>query len=359
MPRILLVGTFPPPVHGMAAVNQAVLGRLVSEGWMAEKIDTAPPTLSRALLARLSRIPSVIKAWWCLLNLAHIDGNAKAVVYLALAGGWGQLYDLITICISRVKGLRIVIHHHNYLYLNKRKWLTRWVVRAAGRDAGHVALCKDMREALKDCYEAQKVIVFSNLALFPIEEAVVRHPKLRTIGFLSNITHEKGGEIVIALAEAIRDRGLPLKVVVAGPCVDGRLSSSLKTAQAEGVLQWLGAVYGAEKERFWAGIDAFVFPTRNEAEPLVVWEALATGIPLIAYSQGCISEQVADAGVIVPVNKDFVAEALPVLGAWLQDVSCYHAASDAARQRFTNARRQCESDWKALKLLLEGNKNAG
>ena len=346
-------------MHGMAAVNQAILVRLEAEGWTVTKINTAPSTLSRAILARLSRLPLVLKAWWALLNPPHDGENKKGVVYLALAAGWGQFYDLITVCLSRVRGARVVIHHHSYRYLNKKYRLTRLVIRIAGRGAGHVVLCSSMREALKNCYQAKNAMILSNQAMFPTRAVAVQHPKLQTIGFLSNITYEKGGDIVIALAEAIRDRGWPIKLIVAGPCEDEILSSALMAAQAEGVLQWIGAVYGIEKERFWVGIDAFVFPTRNEAEPLVVWEALATGVPVIAYNQGCIREQVADAGVIIPVNEDFVAKVLPILSSWLQDESCYHAASDAARQRYINIRRQCEVDWNALKSLLEGEGIAG
>lgn len=53
------------------------------------------------------------------------------------------------------------------------------------------------------------------------------------------------------------------------------------------------------------------------------WKA---GIPVIAYGRGCIREQVADSGVVVSVNEDFVATALPILNVWLKDRSCYKVA---------------------------------
>ena len=70
----------------------------------------------------------------------------------------------------------------------------------------------------------------------------------------------------------------------------------------------LGPVHGAAKARFFAMIDVFVFPTRyaHEADPLVVWEALAAGRPVIAYARGCIREQVGDAGLLIEVHQSFV-----------------------------------------------------
>ncbi|WP_161939910.1 glycosyltransferase family 4 protein [Dissulfuribacter thermophilus] len=208
---------------------------------------------------------------------------------------------------------------------------------------------------MKTCYQAPNVVVLSNGALFPIEKSSVQRPKVRTIGFLSNLTYEKGGGIVTALAKAIKDRSWPLKVVVAGPCVDDQLSSELKAAEAKGILQWIGPVYGNEKEKFWSTIDVFIFPTQyqNEAEPLVLWEALATGTPVIAYRRGCIAEQVAEAGVIVPINENFIGKALSVLDSCIKDTAYYKALSETARKRYANVRRQCEADWNTFKLLLK------
>jgi glycosyltransferase involved in cell wall biosynthesis len=53
-------------------------------------------------------------------------------------------------------------------------------------------------------------------------------------------------------------------------------------------------------------ISAFVFPTRNEAQGLVLLEALASGTPVVAYGRCCISGDMGQTGgLVVPVGASF------------------------------------------------------
>jgi glycosyltransferase involved in cell wall biosynthesis len=54
----------------------------------------------------------------------------------------------------------------------------------------------------------------------------------------------------------------------------------------------LGPIYGETKERFYQHLDILLFPTKyaNEAEPLVIHEALRNGIHVIACDRGAIAE---------------------------------------------------------------------
>lgn len=57
LPKIVMVGAFPPPVHGMAMVNTAVRAQLQKAGVEPLVIDLAAPNLNRALANRLRRLP--------------------------------------------------------------------------------------------------------------------------------------------------------------------------------------------------------------------------------------------------------------------------------------------------------------
>jgi glycosyltransferase involved in cell wall biosynthesis len=64
-----------------------------------------------------------------------------------------------------------------------------------------------------------------------------------------------------------------------------------------------------------ARADAFVFPTRGDAVPWVVLEAMAAGLPVVSTRVGAIPEMVGDAGLIVERDPDSVARAIGALAA--------------------------------------------
>jgi glycosyltransferase involved in cell wall biosynthesis len=112
------------------------------------------------------------------------------------------------------------------------------------------------------------------------------------IGHMANLTIEKGLDVVIDTLRVGLDRGLDLQLHLAGEPVDPRSRAVIEGAVAEfgeRIRLW-GFISGDEKARFMESIDAFVFPSRyrNEAEPVVVLEALFHGVPCFATDVGCL-----------------------------------------------------------------------
>ena len=78
MNRIYLLGTFPPPVHGMAVINQSLFDRMNTAGMNVKKLNTSPKTLKRDFFYLLNRLSSLCSAW---LNLLK-DSSEKPQLYL-------------------------------------------------------------------------------------------------------------------------------------------------------------------------------------------------------------------------------------------------------------------------------------
>lgn len=313
--NILIVGAFPPPLHGMSAVNLALNRHLAANGWIIEKLDTAPTTLKRDLFSRLSRLRKLFSVWFYILRTT----NNQAVLYIALSGEWGQIFDLISLFLARIKKYPCVLHHHSYAYLRKRSALTALLIQVAGKKAIHVVLSAEMGRTIQNQYGlTNTIIVVSNLAFSQPDCHFRMRTRMEKIGYLSNITKSKGGEIIIQLAYEIKKKGVSIDIVLAGPCPEDDLAQKLRTAMSASVLDWRGGVYGDQKNSFFEEIDVFIFPTQyeNEAEPLVIWEALAAGIPVISYQRGSIGEQVGAAGVLIPDDEKFTSHALQILERW-------------------------------------------
>ena len=157
------------------------------------------------------------------------------------------------------------------------------------------------------------------------------------VGFLSNITAKKGiFEFFSVLSEA-ESYGLSLQGVIAGP-VDTSVKESFDNSLASSRnVKHIGPVYGVDKEAFFSSIDILFFPTRypNEAEPVTILEALGHGVPVIAFSRGCIDGMVpASAGAVFPYSKEFVVQTIEALRCLAKSPLELAKARHAARLAF-------------------------
>ncbi|MDI4238197.1 glycosyltransferase [Bradyrhizobium sp. Arg237L] len=138
-----------------------------------------------------------------------------------------------------------------------------------------------------------------------------------TIGLLSNLTKEKGLHTFLELVRILRADGFPARAILAGP-VESDLDRNLVDAASDDmneILEYRGPLYGSSKETFYRDIDVFVFPTEysHEAEPTVVFEALAAGALLIAFDRGCITSQVGTNGLVLPAGANFIENSVEYL----------------------------------------------
>lgn len=352
-----MVGAFPPPVHGMAVVNAAVRDAVQRAGVTPLVIDVAAAGLDRSPIARLSRLPKVLRG---LGLLAHQGGLRGMALYMSVSGGFGQLYEIAFLLLARLRGMRVFMHHHSFAYLDKPNELTRALMRAAGDEAIHIALSPGMAQRLKGSYGVGGVTPISNAVFFAtadVTDAVRVVPE--TLGFLSNITPEKGVFEFLDLMKAAQTAGLPVRGRLAGPFQDADTERAVRARLRElPLVEYVGPRYGADKAAFFDGVDVLVFPTQyvNEAEPVTVHEAMSRAVPVIAYGRGAIPEILsADCGLVIDPAMPFAPAALAQLERWLADPAAFQAASKATAARFANTLAENQVRWRALLAEIVGS----
>jgi glycosyltransferase involved in cell wall biosynthesis len=349
-----MLGAFPPPVHGMALVNARMYEHLCRRGTLPLVLDLAPASLKRDWFSRLGRIRKVVKSF--IRYLREPFREHGSTLYVGLSGGWGQLYEALFVATARLKGARIFLHHHSFAYLDQIKFPAHLLVRLAGPSTTHVVICETQGRKLRQRYPTvSRTIVVSNAAIIDrVEETKHRmRTSVQSIGFLGNISREKGIMEILAIAERLEGQGAGFDVYIAGPFENTTVQNTvLEAATHLHTVKYVGPRYGAEKESFWGLIDVLLFPSQysNETAPLVVHEAMAHGIPVIAWARGCLSDMVtADSGVLVPSDQDFVAVAVERLLEWQRDPAVFAAMSNASMREF---REQHDKSGDSLVALL-------
>lgn len=104
---------------------------------------------------------------------------------------------------------------------------------------------------------------------------------------------------------------------------------------------------GAELDRSYAAADLLVLPSRAETYAMVVTEALARGLPVLASDVGGVSEALGRgrAGILVP--PDDSAALGGALRAWLEDAELRERLRGAAR-----ARRESLPRWSTTTAVI-------
>jgi len=355
-----MIGPQPPPRHGVSAVNEAILTLARESGSQPQVFNTAPASLSRTTMNRISRLWPVTRAIMGVRTALRNDRTA--IVYLSVSGGLGIMTELPIVWLGRKCGAQTILHHHSFRYLEQSSLLMKALVRSAGPTAVHILLSSNMEQAMRDKFPTVKqTLVVSNAAFanYMSPPTMDSHGPCRVIGHLSNLSPEKGLFEVLELATWAEQNQLDFEFRIAGPFEDATVETQF-LARAERLknLTVFGPLYGEEKRRFFENLDVFVFPTRyrNEAEPLVLLEALSQGCPVISYDRGCISSIIdSDSGALVPRREPFLPFASETLRLWQNDAHAHSKRRRAARQRFAKLQDAAAAGKQKLLDLLCGN----
>ncbi len=309
----MIVGPFPPPVHGFSQITSELANHVESMR-PVRRVDLSSTDTSR-LWRHFRQAGKNLRA---LAAVLRAPSRGCGLVAIGCNGGLGLVYTLTLVVAARAAGLKTTLHHHSYGYILRPSRLMRWICGIGGAGLTHVFLAGSMKDAFAVTYgEPANARILPNAMFVPVVPAPERRPaasgaRRLKVGMISNLTAEKGLHDFVAVARRLRAETLPVDAVLAGPIALESDRQAVLSAESEGVLTWLGPLYGAEKAKFLGGLDLFLFPThyRFEAQPTVIYEAFANAVPVVANRRGCIAEQVGDCLLALEEPKDFVETAV-------------------------------------------------
>lgn len=154
------------------------------------------------------------------------------------------------------------------------------------------------------------------------------------------VTPNKGHDVLLAALAMIRH--LEWRCTCVGslsrdPRFVDRLSRQARDDGIDGRVRFTGPLTGAALEAAYTGCDLLVLPSRTESYGMVVTEALARGLPVVATSVGGLPQALGRVsggeppGLLVPPGVP--AALAEALSAWLGDVELRGRLRQAAAQR--------------------------
>lgn len=315
MKKIALIGPFPPPVHGMAK-NLKLLADQLSAIRPVLQIDTSPMSLERNARYHFIKFKKLTLGLYLLIT--SLFRNKISCVYMPPDGGLGGYHSLLYVLACKIFKTPLYLHHRSFAYIKSKTFPMSLIVKLQGDNTTHIFLCHKMKKEFELQYGLlKKSIICSNAQyVTPIDSTALKSTSNEIIlGHLSNLGFGKGLAQVFKVCLGLKETGIPFKLILAGPPENAEASAYVKKIIVElgTACEYLGKVDGIMKKTFYSSIDIFLFPSnyKNEAQPNVLFEAHAFGIPTIAAEIGCISEDVNICnGFVFKNQQEYVSDAI-------------------------------------------------
>lgn len=212
----------------------------------------------------------------------------------------GVLRDALLLLPMRIARIPVVIHFHSRdfdRYLDSEPFWMHWIIGACFSQRVHViVLSESMKGGFDVLASAERIHVVPNgIPELEGDREAVRDPN-PLILHLGTMWSEKGVFDVLEAVRRMHGGGLQVKLVLAGGWyVAEERARAEAFVRHQGIQEWVritGPVNGPEKARLLRSAWVMAFPSRFDAHPIVVLEALSAGVPVVATRIGALPEMI-------------------------------------------------------------------
>ena len=289
--KVLALVQLPPPVHGASLINRAVLDTLTGvDHFDVEHFDiSSSKTISEM---QQSARKKVLKSFVLFSKVVFSQLRChRDVTYLnAAPAGLSALRDFVLLTIAYFRSSRVLVHFHGQIP-DKSIFKNRVVLKVFKNRAEFIFLGPSLVPFSYRQFSKTHILpnFVPNEADYKSE--VSSEMELPVVCFLANMLPAKGiKEFLEVCASSLRG-GRKFSVSIAGDWTQKYTSEDYASwlrcnpdvAQS---FRHVGSVGLREKIEFLSGSDIFIYPSHNDAFPLVLLEAMISGVAIVPSDVG-------------------------------------------------------------------------
>lgn len=301
-PRILFILQLPPPLHGASMMNNCVANSKIIRASFEIEIVNLQFARSVSELEHFSLIKVFRAMTYGLMIAGKIVARNPDLVYFTLSPkGYAFYRDAIYVFLLKIMNRKIAFHLHSQgvrINANSNR-LKKYLYRKVFRNTYVICLSESLAGDISDVYSPTPFFVPNGIGLYPESNGNIKHQDnaVPHILFLSNYMRCKGILDLIDALSVLKNQGFTFTARLVGAPFDltvETLESILRKNHLEEFVKVTGPLFGDQKIVEFQTADIFVFPTLNDAFPLVILEAMQFGLPVISTYVGGIPEIVTD-----------------------------------------------------------------
>jgi glycosyltransferase involved in cell wall biosynthesis len=305
-----MIGPVQGPAGGVASLVEALRASRISEEYDLSILDTG----QKGRRQYSPDVPGSLTPLYTILHLMRLHRllhrEKPEIVHIQSCCGLAFLRDSLFIMIARAWRKKVVCHFHgmlcNQYSLFRNRFLRsyfRWVMRYV--DVLIVLAPRFASEFDTLIAQTRKSVVPNFVPSFSHTD---RAPQSGMgVLFVGRLSTKKG--IYELLKAAVLVKNEPgIRFCLAGleetSADKDRILAELKNNDIQDRVYLAGHVRGAQKDQLFASSDILVLPSHTEMLPMVIIEAMAAGMPVIATPVGAVPDMIEDGvnGFLVPTG---------------------------------------------------------
>jgi len=300
--KILFIVQLPPPVHGASIMNNYVVNSSKIKSRFNAVVLNLQFLTSIQDITRFS-VRKVFKAIFYGFELIWKIGSLKPdLIYFSFSPkGYSFYRDALYVFLIKLFKRKLVLHLHGKGVKEGINGSTvkKNIYKKVFRNTNIICLSEKLVTDLAEVYDSNPIIIPNGIEDFKINDELAKrgpNPKPRIL-CLSNYMLEKGIMELITALGLIKQQGYSFQASLVGAPVDltaEDLKKEIGKRDLADCVEITGPLYGSDKVNVLNDADIFVLPSRNEAFPLVILEAMQSGLPVISTLEGGISDMVID-----------------------------------------------------------------
>ena len=317
--KILMIGDTPPPYTGSNVLLQQLLNSDFKQHFDVTLLDISDRR-SNELRGRFDLTNILLGLHHSMLLLFEIIVYRPQVVYMTIAQGlWGFVRDAVFINIAWLLRRKIVVHFHGEGFCKFYQRSSLPMKLLIKFSLGHIAILIVLAERLKPVFSGlvatEKMrVVYNGIDIKPFD-AVDCGSKIDNgivkVLYFSKKSKAKGVHDFLKSVPLVISKRQNVKFIISGdpiaaeefPWFSGKVAETekeinefVRKSNLSEFVEFKGILDGEEKIRLFKESDIFVMPSYTEGMPIVVLEAMAAGLPVVATSVGALPEVIKDGG---------------------------------------------------------------